>query len=155
MESSGTGFRTSLKLPVIRNTQDSLFLRPPSFCSRSLARASNCLSLRTQNQLAFRGSCLNNRLESSSSVEIVANLSSEGEDVKQGVKKKKLAVFVSGGGSNFRSIHEACVAGSVHGEVVVLVTNKGGMASPYLISLYSLKFIILDRIYVLYLGTYC
>ncbi|KAF8041973.1 hypothetical protein BT93_A0542 [Corymbia citriodora subsp. variegata] len=125
MESLRPGFRTSLKLPVIRNTQESLFLRPPSFCSRSLARTSNCLSLRTQNRLAFRGSYLNSRLECGSGVEIAASWSSEGEELKDGVKKK-LAVFVSGGGSNFRSIHEACVAGSVHGEVVVLVTNKGG-----------------------------
>ncbi|XP_048127737.1 phosphoribosylglycinamide formyltransferase, chloroplastic isoform X2 [Rhodamnia argentea] len=125
MQSLGPGFCTSLKLPVIRNTQDSLFLRRPSFCSHSLARTSDCLSLRTQNPLAFRGSCLNNRLESGSGVAIVASLSSEGEDAKHGVKKK-LAVFVSGGGSNFQSIHEACVAGSVHGEVVALVTNKGG-----------------------------
>ncbi|KAI3414490.1 5'-phosphoribosylglycinamide transformylase [Psidium guajava] len=125
MQSLGPGFRPSLKFPVIRNTHDSLFLRPPWFISHSLARTSNCLSLRTQNRLAFRGSCLNNRLQSGSGVEIVASLSSGGEDVKHGVKKK-LAVFVSGGGSNFRSIHEACVAGLVHGEVVVLVTNKGG-----------------------------
>lgn len=126
MESLGPGLRTSLKLPVIRNTPESLFLRLPSFCSGRLARTSNCLSLRTRNRLAFRGSCLNDRLESGGRVEIAASLSSEGEDVKHGVKKKKLAVFVSGGGSNFRSIHEACIAGSVHGEVVVLVTNKGG-----------------------------
>jgi len=37
---------------------------------------------------------------------------------------RKLAVFVSGGGSNFRKIHEACVAGKAHGEVAVVVTNK-------------------------------
>ncbi|XP_010538313.1 PREDICTED: phosphoribosylglycinamide formyltransferase, chloroplastic [Tarenaya hassleriana] len=41
-----------------------------------------------------------------------------------GTKRKKLAVFVSGGGSNFKSIHEGCVDGSVHGDVAVLVTNK-------------------------------
>ncbi|MCL7030162.1 hypothetical protein MKW94_017501 [Papaver nudicaule] len=40
------------------------------------------------------------------------------------VKRKKLAVFVSGGGSNFRSIHDAAVQGSLHGDIVVLVTNK-------------------------------
>ncbi|KAK1291226.1 hypothetical protein QJS10_CPB17g02010 [Acorus calamus] len=38
--------------------------------------------------------------------------------------KKRLAVFVSGGGSNFRSVHEATLQGSVFGDVVVLVTNK-------------------------------
>ncbi|KAK7336329.1 hypothetical protein VNO77_16866 [Canavalia gladiata] len=40
------------------------------------------------------------------------------------VTRKKLAVFVSGGGSNFRSIHEASKRGSLHGDVLVLVTNK-------------------------------
>lgn len=38
--------------------------------------------------------------------------------------RKKLAVFVSGGGSNFRAIYEAALAGVVHGDVAVLVTNK-------------------------------
>ncbi|KAJ6845503.1 phosphoribosylglycinamide formyltransferase, chloroplastic-like isoform X1 [Iris pallida] len=42
------------------------------------------------------------------------------------VRRKKLAVFVSGGGSNFRSIHEASVGGLVHGDVAVLVTDKPG-----------------------------
>jgi phosphoribosylglycinamide formyltransferase len=35
-------------------------------------------------------------------------------------------VFVSGGGSNFRAIHEAALRGAVHGDVVVLVTDKPG-----------------------------
>lgn len=35
-------------------------------------------------------------------------------------------MFVSGGGSNFRSIYEATLEGTVHGEVAVLVTNKKG-----------------------------
>lgn len=46
--------------------------------------------------------------------------------VSKELKKKKLAVFVSGGGSNFRSIYEATLEGTVHGEVAVLVTNKNG-----------------------------
>ncbi|KAK7301661.1 hypothetical protein RJT34_12531 [Clitoria ternatea] len=50
----------------------------------------------------------------------------EGHEVRSRVtvRKKKLAVFVSGGGSNFRSIHEASKWGSLHGDVHVLVTNK-------------------------------
>lgn len=40
---------------------------------------------------------------------------------------KKLAVFVSGGGSNFRSIHEATVQGFINGEVAILVTDKPGV----------------------------
>ncbi|KAL0695869.1 hypothetical protein Bca4012_063049 [Brassica carinata] len=39
-------------------------------------------------------------------------------------RRKKLAVFVSGGGSNFKKIHEGCIGGSVNGDVVLLVTNK-------------------------------
>lgn len=46
--------------------------------------------------------------------------------MKGGVRRKNLAVFVSGGGSNFRSIHQAILKGSVQGEIVVLVTNKPG-----------------------------
>ena len=32
---------------------------------------------------------------------------------------KRLAVFVSGGGSNFKQIHKGCLNGSIRGEVVV------------------------------------
>lgn len=42
------------------------------------------------------------------------------------VRRKRLAVFVSGGGSNFRSIHEAALGGRVNGVVVALVTDKPG-----------------------------
>ncbi|KAJ1406214.1 Phosphoribosylglycinamide formyltransferase, active site [Sesbania bispinosa] len=51
---------------------------------------------------------------------------SEGHEVRSQftVRRKRLAVFVSGGGSNFRSIHEASKRGSLHGDVIVLVTNK-------------------------------
>lgn len=38
--------------------------------------------------------------------------------------KKRLAVFVSGGGSNFKAIHAACLDGRIHGEVVVVVSDK-------------------------------
>ncbi|KAJ1271044.1 hypothetical protein BS78_06G098900 [Paspalum vaginatum] len=41
-------------------------------------------------------------------------------------RRKRLAVFVSGGGSNFRAIHEAALGGAVHGDVVALVTDKPG-----------------------------
>ncbi|PON95787.1 Phosphoribosylglycinamide formyltransferase [Trema orientale] len=51
---------------------------------------------------------------------------SSGEDSKTVLKRKKLAVFVSGGGSNFRSILEASLQGSFFGDIVVLVTNKRG-----------------------------
>ncbi|WJX16510.1 Phosphoribosylglycinamide formyltransferase (GART) [Trifolium repens] len=50
----------------------------------------------------------------------------KGNEVRDQVtgRRKKLAVFVSGGGSNFKSIHEASKRGSLHGDVIVLVTNK-------------------------------
>ncbi|XP_045808677.1 phosphoribosylglycinamide formyltransferase, chloroplastic-like [Trifolium pratense] len=57
---------------------------------------------------------------SSSSSNTVADRN-KGNEV---ARRKKLAVFVSGGGSNFKSIHEASKRGSLHGDVVVLVTNK-------------------------------
>lgn len=50
----------------------------------------------------------------------------EEDNVKSKAKRKNLAVFVSGGGSNFRSIFYATLNGSVHGDIVVLVTNKYG-----------------------------
>uniref|UniRef100_A0A1D1YZK8 Phosphoribosylglycinamide formyltransferase, chloroplastic n=1 Tax=Anthurium amnicola TaxID=1678845 RepID=A0A1D1YZK8_9ARAE len=53
-------------------------------------------------------------------------LQTEGGRKVDHLPRKKLAVFVSGGGSNFRSIHEAAIRGSVHGDVVVLVTDKPG-----------------------------
>ncbi|KAL7103073.1 hypothetical protein ACP275_08G158200 [Erythranthe tilingii] len=46
------------------------------------------------------------------------------DESKRKLRRKNMAVFVSGGGSNFRSIYEATLNGSVHGDVVVLVTNK-------------------------------
>ncbi|KAI3525315.1 hypothetical protein L1887_04012 [Cichorium endivia] len=59
-----------------------------------------------------------------SSHEKLETSSDEGESLKNGVRRKNLAVFVSGGGSNFRAIHEAILGGDVHGRFVVLVTNK-------------------------------
>lgn len=50
-----------------------------------------------------------------------------GSDAGSGeVRRKRLAVFVSGGGSNFRSIHDAALGGRVNGDVVALVTDKPG-----------------------------
>ncbi|KAL4192338.1 hypothetical protein AMTRI_Chr06g193850 [Amborella trichopoda] len=42
------------------------------------------------------------------------------------IRRKKLAVFVSGGGSNFKSLHEASLQGRIHGEISVVVTDKPG-----------------------------
>ncbi|KAL3520316.1 hypothetical protein ACH5RR_018465 [Cinchona calisaya] len=46
------------------------------------------------------------------------------DGLKRKIRKKNLAVFVSGGGSNFKSLHEATVNGFIHGDISVLVTNK-------------------------------
>jgi len=68
----------------------------------------------------------------SSRIRVWCSSSSDTADVRAQVtgRRKKLAVFVSGGGSNFKSIHEASKRGSLHGDVVVLVTNKSGNG-PY------------------------
>ncbi|XP_068668867.1 phosphoribosylglycinamide formyltransferase, chloroplastic isoform X2 [Aristolochia californica] len=47
-------------------------------------------------------------------------------ELNNGSWRKKLAVFVSGGGSNFRAIHEATERGLINGDVTVLVTDKPG-----------------------------
>ncbi|BAS93087.1 Os05g0270800 [Oryza sativa Japonica Group] len=49
-----------------------------------------------------------------------------GEARGVGVERKRLVVFVSGGGSNFRAIHDAALGGDVNGVVVALVTDKPG-----------------------------
>ncbi|KAG8385805.1 hypothetical protein BUALT_Bualt03G0083400 [Buddleja alternifolia] len=55
----------------------------------------------------------------------------EEDKPKANIRRKNIAVFVSGGGSNFRSIYEATVDGSVHGDIVVLVTNNHVPQSMY------------------------
>lgn len=50
----------------------------------------------------------------------------DGGDAAGAGRRKRLAVFVSGGGSNFRAIHDAALSGAVHGDVVALVTDKPG-----------------------------
>ncbi|XP_020219353.1 phosphoribosylglycinamide formyltransferase, chloroplastic [Cajanus cajan] len=81
---------------------------------------------------AFRAISIARKEVCSSSWRRVCCSSSSGAEPKEGhevraqvtVRRKKLAVFVSGGGSNFKSIHEASKRGSLHGDVLVLVTNK-------------------------------
>jgi hypothetical protein len=41
------------------------------------------------------------------------------EHIDTAGSKKRLAVFVSGGGSNFKAIHAACQKGTINAEVVV------------------------------------
>lgn len=43
-----------------------------------------------------------------------------------GLGRAKLAVFVSGGGSNFRAIHAGCKKNAIHGDVAFVVSDKPG-----------------------------
>ncbi|XP_065862501.1 phosphoribosylglycinamide formyltransferase, chloroplastic-like [Euphorbia lathyris] len=68
-----------------------------------------------------------NRFQCVNTAEVLGSAVFHQEDCnKPEVKRKKLAVFVSGGGSNFKSIHHACLQGSIHGDIVSVVTNKHG-----------------------------
>lgn len=46
-----------------------------------------------------------------------------------GLARAKLAVFVSGGGSNFRAIHAGCKKNAIHGDVAFVVSDKPGIPS--------------------------
>jgi phosphoribosylglycinamide formyltransferase-1 len=47
------------------------------------------------------------------------------EDIfKSPQKKGRIAVFLSGRGSNFMAIHDAIVAGKINGEIVLVFSNK-------------------------------
>jgi phosphoribosylglycinamide formyltransferase-1 len=47
------------------------------------------------------------------------------EEVFQSPKKKgRIAVFLSGRGSNFKSIHDAILSGTINGEIVLVFSNK-------------------------------
>ncbi|KAK9155471.1 hypothetical protein Sjap_002951 [Stephania japonica] len=95
----------------------------------SLVGSQKLVFLRTQNfsKLYLKWVGARRGVEGRSSVERVEGV--VGVEVFEsessvGLRRKKLGVFVSGGGSNFRSIHEGTVGGSVHGDVAVVVTNK-------------------------------
>ncbi|KAM5573713.1 hypothetical protein ABKV19_013315 [Rosa sericea] len=108
--------------PMIQNPKAQFFARLPSSSSGSTYFA------QSHKWVSFKACpCNSQRALSRKVVErtwVIA--SSDSEDLGNGIRRKKLAVFVSGGGSNFRSIHEACIRGSIHGDIVVLVTNKQG-----------------------------
>lgn len=121
-----SGFFPNYKIPLTRTSKKPFSCSLPSNPSfHSLLQSHNCVSFKTHYSPCFKGSlkkiffCVN----------ASENAVLEGKDYKrpQVVKRKKLAVFVSGGGSNFKSIHDACFEGLVHGDIVVLVTNKPGM----------------------------
>ena len=45
-------------------------------------------------------------------------------------ERTKLAVFVSGGGSNFRAIHAGCLSNVIHGDIAFVVSDKPGKPPP-------------------------
>ncbi|KAK2653038.1 hypothetical protein Ddye_012894 [Dipteronia dyeriana] len=119
-----SGSWSNTQIPSIQNN-------PRSFFSLYVCQSSKRVPIKTQNvfaSISVRSSF--RRLECVNSVEKVKDdvvvADADEKNNKAGIIKKKLAVFVSGGGSNFRSIHEGCVGGSVYGDVSVLVTNKHG-----------------------------
>lgn len=107
------------------NTPIPSLLNPKKSLSLSIVQSHKWVSFRTKNLLAPQTVWYSRGLECKICVEKVKHVVHE-KDAKAGIKKKNLAVFVSGGGSNFRSINDACVGGCIHGDVVVLVTNKLG-----------------------------
>ncbi|GMP33045.1 hypothetical protein CsSME_00006535 [Camellia sinensis var. sinensis] len=118
----------------IQNPNNSLFPILPSsssYCRSSSSSQILCpkrLCCKTLYPLSSKFLWLKTKLQCKNSLpEYVKPVSGDYEDLKTGIRKKNLAVFVSGGGSNFRSIHESILGGSIHGEIVVLVTNKPGM----------------------------
>ncbi|GAV67741.1 Formyl_trans_N domain-containing protein [Cephalotus follicularis] len=115
-----SGFYSVTKIPATQNTKNSFFT------TSSFVQCHGWVPFKTHNCFASLSlKSIKQKIEPKTSVEKSGDTVSDKEGIKT-TKKKKLAVFVSGGGSNFKAIHETCVAGSVHGEVVVLVTNKRG-----------------------------
>lgn len=78
----------------------------------------------------------------------------EGDDSGSGPRRKRLAVFVSGGGSNFKSIHAATLDGSIHGDVAVLVTDKPSEFLPFS-TIVALPLKVLEKKMLLFMLIYC
>ncbi|KAG0489335.1 hypothetical protein HPP92_008146 [Vanilla planifolia] len=62
------------------------------------------------------------------------------------IRRKRLAIFVSGGGSNFRSIHNATINGLINGDIVVLVTNKTGCGGAEYARNYDIPVILYPKL---------
>lgn len=104
----------------IQNTKNANFLGKPTCFPQS----PNWVSFKTHNLLFIPqiGSSLKKGLSLRSSCVVKAHMGCD--EMRKGVGRKKLAVFVSGGGSNFRSIHQAILDGRINGDIVVLVASK-------------------------------
>ncbi|XP_071731867.1 phosphoribosylglycinamide formyltransferase, chloroplastic-like [Rutidosis leptorrhynchoides] len=103
----------------VQNPQNQTFLRfPTSGAVQFSSNSKNWVSLNPQ-----KFDYLQPFVVSQNRVSACVN-NDEKESLNNGVRKKNLAVFVSGGGSNFRAVHLAILNGDVNGQFVVLVTNK-------------------------------
>ncbi|KAK1414408.1 hypothetical protein QVD17_30152 [Tagetes erecta] len=112
------------------------FISNSSFSSLQTHKITTSLPFRTSNSLqlssklkslspvSLKSPVLNNRVLDKRVLKCVSNDEGLETSSDDGVRRKNLAVFVSGGGSNFRAVHQATVKGDVHGRFVVLVTNK-------------------------------
>ncbi|PON91342.1 Phosphoribosylglycinamide formyltransferase [Trema orientale] len=122
------GFCSNTRIPSIQSTKtpfSATLLPPPPPFTPSFAQSHKWVSFRVSPCISLRASNRNTRsCRNSAAVQVVGM--SSAEDSRTGLKRKKLAVFVSGGGSNFCSILEASLQGSIFGDIVVLVTNKRG-----------------------------
>ncbi|KAL6502352.1 hypothetical protein OROHE_024630 [Orobanche hederae] len=125
METRNAIFRASLvpSIPSNKFPQNNLFSNQPQIHSSKWAflKIHCSLSSHTLRATAKTQCVSSNEKVEGQGVSIV-----EEDNSERRPRRKNLAVFVSGGGSNFRSIHEATLDGSVHGDIVVLVTNKQG-----------------------------
>ncbi|KAJ9182581.1 hypothetical protein P3X46_006562 [Hevea brasiliensis] len=119
-----SGLCSNSTAPAIKAPQNPLFLSLYRSSSSSSSCSAVCFkTLKSVSPTSVKASF--KRLGCVKSTEKLGNAVFDEEDYKNPeLQRKKLAVFVSGGGSNFKSIHQACLQGSVHGDVVVLVTNK-------------------------------
>ncbi|KAL8103290.1 phosphoribosylglycinamide formyltransferase, chloroplastic [Apium graveolens] len=99
-------------------TKNANFLAKPT----GFPQSPNWVSLKSPN-LSFFGSFLKKSLSLTSSCVVKAKMGID-DELRQEIGRKKLAVFVSGGGSNFRAIYEAILDGRINGDIVVLVASK-------------------------------
>ncbi|PON34031.1 Phosphoribosylglycinamide formyltransferase [Parasponia andersonii] len=116
-------FCSNIRISSIQSTKTlfSVTLLPPPLPSTpSFAQSHKWVSFRFSPCILLRDSNRNTgACQNSASVQVVGM--SSAEDLGIGLKRKKLAVFVSGGGYNFRSILKASLQGSIFGDIVVLI----------------------------------
>lgn len=116
----------TLLFSTTKNTKNTKFLAKPTCFPQS----PNWVSCKSRNisLISQAETSLKKNMSLRSSCIVKAKMGSDdGKELREGVSRKNLAVFVSGGGSNFRSIYEAILDGKINGDIVVLVASKPGM----------------------------